>query len=80
MRSNETPDGDRVALKVGESPDGARVQITITHGTLGTDFSTERLLAERTIELQGGTMRDEIGSTTIELSAERLNGRSGASH
>lgn len=70
-----TPDGHRVALKVSESPDGARVQLTISHGSPGVDQSTERLLAERTIERQGGTMVDANGSTTIELSAERLNGR-----
>ena len=75
-----TPVGGRVALKVSESSDGARVQLAISHGALGADFLTERLLAERTIELQGGTMHDENGSTTIELSAERLNGRAGASY
>ena len=76
---DQTPDADRVALKVSESSDGARVQVTISHGSLGAGFSTERLLAERTIELQGGTMRDINGSTTIELSAERLDGRAEAS-
>ncbi|MDQ2768332.1 MAG: hypothetical protein M3Y30_14405 [Gemmatimonadota bacterium] len=72
---DRTPDGERIALKVGESPDGTHVQFTISHGSLGAGFSSEGLLAERTIELQGGTIRDTNGSTTIELSAERLDGR-----
>lgn len=75
---DQTPDGERIAVKVSESSDGARVQLTISHGALEAEFSSEGLLAERTIELQGGSMRDANGSTTIELSAERLNGRPGA--
>jgi signal transduction histidine kinase len=74
---DQTPDGERVVLKVTEAPDGARVVLTISHGSRGGDFSTERLLAQRTIELQGGAMRDIDGSTTIELSAERLDGNAG---
>jgi signal transduction histidine kinase len=71
---DQTPDGGRVALEVRESPDGSRVLLAITHGTLDVSFSSERLLAERTIELQRGSMRSTNGSTAIELSAERLNG------
>ena len=74
---DQTPDGDRVALKASESPDGARVQLTISHGALSSDAAIERLLAQRTIELQGGAMHDDDSSTTIELCAERLNGHAG---
>jgi hypothetical protein len=76
---DQTQEGAGIALRVGESPDGLRVLLTISHGTLEAELSSEGLLARRTIELQGGSMLDANGSTAIELSAEKLNGRAGAS-
>ncbi|MFI5243264.1 MAG: hypothetical protein ACHQRL_09660, partial [Gemmatimonadales bacterium] len=66
---------ETISVRTEEAADGARVTIAITHGTATSTASSEDLLAQRTIELQGGSFRDGSGVTTIELPAERL-GRS----
>jgi hypothetical protein len=75
---DRSTEGERVVLNVGESADGSHVQLNVTHGAKGRAFSCDDLLSQRTIELQGGSLRDDDGSTMIELSAEQLNGLSRA--
>jgi hypothetical protein len=75
---DQTRDGERITVMVAESTDELRVTVIIAHGLRAGELSAERLLAERMIALQGGSMNDVNGSTTIELSAELLKGRLGA--
>jgi signal transduction histidine kinase len=67
--------GETISVRTDEAADGSRVTISIAHGTVSCAVSSEDLLAQRTIELQGGALRDGQDVTTIELPAERL-GRS----
>jgi hypothetical protein len=73
---DRSADGERIVLNVGELPDGSHVQLTVRHGARGRAFSCDDLLSQRTIELQGGALRDDDGSTTIDLPAEQLSGLS----
>ncbi|MEO7038777.1 MAG: hypothetical protein ABI446_01540 [Gemmatimonadaceae bacterium] len=72
-----TAEGERVVLSVAESADGEFVTVTIAHGAHAVELSSESLLAERTISLQGGSLRDDNGLTEIKLSAERLRAPGG---
>lgn len=75
---DRTASGETISVRTDEAQDGSRVTITIAHGTVACTISSEDLLARRTIELQGGALRDGVAATTIELPAERLGRSSSA--
>ncbi|MEO6210837.1 MAG: hypothetical protein ABIQ10_11985 [Gemmatimonadaceae bacterium] len=71
-------EGERVVLSVAESADGASVTVSIAHGSRAVELSSEGLLAERTIALQGGSLVVANGLAVIKLSAERMRASGGA--
>ena len=76
--NDASADGERIVLSVAESADGASVAVSIANGSRAVELSSEGLLAERTIALQGGALVVANGLTVIKLSAERMRASGGA--
>jgi hypothetical protein len=68
-----TAPGETLLVEVREVADGTRVAISLSHGDGPNSLTADGLLAQRTIELQGGTIADGARATIIELPAERLS-------
>lgn len=71
-----TAPGETLLVEAREVADGARVAISLSHGDGPNALTADGLLAQRTIELQGGTIADGARATIIELPAERLSASS----
>lgn len=76
-----TPPDGTIVVEARETADGERVSISIAygdgpHGDGANDFTADGLLAQRTIELQGGAITRGARATVIELPAERFGAAS----